>query len=45
LTVEVDKTKMDVLQTLSNNILYPHEEEITLKNKGKGAQIINIEEL
>jgi hypothetical protein len=45
LTVEVDKTKMDVLETLSNNILFPNEEEITLKNKGKGVQIINIEEL
>jgi SUMO ligase MMS21 Smc5/6 complex component len=45
LTVEVDKTKMDVFETLSNNILFPHEEEITLKNIGKGVQIINIEEL
>lgn len=44
-TVDVDKTNIDVLVTLSNNILFPHEEEITLKNKGLGSKIINIEEL
>ncbi len=44
-SVDVDKTNMDILQTLSNNILYPHEEEITLKNKGLGVNIVNIEEL
>jgi hypothetical protein len=44
-TVDVDKTNMDVLETLSNNILFPHEEEITLKNKGLGSKIINLEEL
>jgi len=36
---------VNVMETLSNNILYPHEEEITLKNKGMGVEIINIEEL
>ena len=44
-TVDVDKTNMDVLVTLSNNILFPHEEEITLTNKGLGSKIINLEEL
>ena len=44
-TVDVDKTNMDVLETLSNNILFPHEEEITLSNKGLGSKIINLEEL
>ena len=44
-TVDVDKTNMDVLETLSNNILFPHEEEITLTNKGLGSKIINLEEL
>jgi hypothetical protein len=33
------------METLSNNILFPIEEEITLKNKGKGSVILSIEEL
>ena len=45
LTVSAEKLMVDVMETLSNNILYPHEEEITLKNKGLGSKIINIEEL
>jgi hypothetical protein len=45
LTVETTKTKIDVMETLSNNILFPSEEEITLKNKGKGSVILSIEEL
>lgn len=45
LTVSADKSMVDVMETLSNNILYPHEKEITLKNEGYGANIITIEEL
>ena len=45
LTVSAEKLMVDVMETLSNNILYPHEEEITLKNKGVGVKIINVEEL
>ena len=45
LTVEADKDQIDILNTLHNNILYPHEEEITLKNKGRGVNIIKVEEL
>lgn len=45
LTVECNKRQMDVMETLSNNILYPHEEEITLSNKGYGCKILKIEEL
>ena len=45
LTVEVDKTKMDVVETLSNNILFPHEEKITLKNKGRGVKILSVTEI
>jgi hypothetical protein len=43
--VSAEKLMVDVMETLSNNILYPHEEEITLKNKGVGVKIINVEEL
>lgn len=45
LTVSVDKSMIHVMETLSNNILYPHEEEITLKNEGYGVTVIKIEEL
>ena len=43
MTIITKKTNIDVQQTLSNNILYPNEKEITLKNNGKGAKIINLE--
>ena len=33
------------METLNNNILYPNEEEITLKNKGKGATYLDIEKI
>lgn len=45
LTVEADKDQIDILNTLHNNILYPHEEEITLKNKGRGVEFIKVEKL
>lgn len=45
LTITVDKNKIDFDETITNNLMYPHEEEITLKNKGKGANIISLEEL
>ena len=35
---------IDVMETLSNNILYPHEEEITLKNYGIGAVVLDTKE-
>jgi hypothetical protein len=43
LTVKADKTLIDIPTTLSNNMQYPHENEITLKNKGKGAKIVKVE--
>ena len=43
ITVEVDKSKINVFDTISNNILYPNEKEITLKNKGYGLKIIKKE--
>lgn len=36
---------VDFVDTISNNILYPNENEITLKNKGKGIKIISIKKL
>ena len=43
LTVKADKSLIDVPNTLINNMKYPHENEITLKNKGNGAKIIKVE--
>ena len=43
ITVKADKSQIDVNQTLENNILYPNEHEITLKNGGKGVKILKIE--
>jgi hypothetical protein len=45
LTVTADNSLINVMETLSNNILYPHEKEITLKNEGYGSNVIKIEEL
>jgi hypothetical protein len=45
LTVSADSSMINVMETLSNNILYPHEKEITLKNEGYGVNLIKIEEL
>ena len=45
LTVKIKKDQIDIFNTLHNNILYPHEQEITLKNKGKGTELIDIEKI
>jgi len=42
ITVKAPKSEIDVMETLNNNILYPHEKEITLKDKGRGAQYLDI---
>lgn len=42
LTVKADKGLIDLKTTLSNNMTYPHENEITLLNKGKGAEIVDV---
>lgn len=42
-TVNAPKELIDINNSISNNILYPNEQEITLKNKGKGVEIISIE--
>ncbi len=43
LTVKADKNLVDAKTTLSNRIKYPHEKEISLKNKGVGAKIVKVE--
>lgn len=45
ITVKVNKDQIDILNTLHNNIMYPHEQEITLKDKGKGTTLIDITNL
>ena len=42
LTVKIKKDQIDIFNTLHNNILYPHEQEITLKNKGKGSELMDV---
>jgi mRNA-degrading endonuclease RelE of RelBE toxin-antitoxin system len=43
ITVKANKSMIDREETIKNRINYPHENEITLKNKGLGAKIIKIE--
>jgi hypothetical protein len=40
--VVAEKQMIDFFESIKNNILYPNEEEITLKNKGFGVRIIKI---
>ena len=40
--VKVQKQLIDFYESIKNNILYPNEQEVTLKNKGFGADIIEI---
>jgi len=44
-TVKAKKSMVDVMETLENNILYPNEKEITLKNKGNGVEIISTKKI
>ena len=44
-SVLAPKKLIDIQQTLENRILYPNEQEITLKNKGKGVEIVKIEKV
>lgn len=45
ITVKAPKNLIDFQETLENNILYPNEQEITLKNKGKGVDVISVTKL
>jgi hypothetical protein len=44
-TVKAPKELIDINQTIINNILYPNENEVTLKNKGEGVEIVSIRKL
>ena len=45
ITVLAPKSLIDVEETIFNNVLYPHENEVTLKNKGKGVKIDSIRKI
>ena len=45
ITAKIPKNEINLGETVRNNILYPHENEITVKNKGKNVKIIKIEEI
>lgn len=45
MTVIANKELIDVNSTIHNNILYPNENEVTLKNRGKGVEILSIKKL
>lgn len=45
LTILTPKELIDFIETIYNNLLYPHENEITLKNKGEGVKILSIKKM
>jgi hypothetical protein len=45
ITAKIPKKEVDLQEMLKNNILYPNEMEITVKNKGKNVKIVKIEEI
>ncbi len=45
MVVSADKKLIDVNSTIHNNILYPNENEVTLKNRGKGVEILSIKKV
>ena len=45
ITAKISKNEVDLQEMLLNNILYPNEHEITVKNKGKNVKIVKIEEI
>ena len=45
ITAEIPKNEVDIVETIKNNILYPNEMEITVKNKGKNVKILKIQEI
>ena len=45
ITAKIPKKEVDLQEMLINNILYPNEYEITVKNKGKNVKIVKIEEI
>ena len=45
ITVMSPKNLVDVNETIANRILYPNEQEITLKNKGRGVEVISVKKI
>lgn len=45
LKVKASKKLIDKNETILNNILYPNEKEITLKNKGRGIEVLSIKKI
>lgn len=45
MAVETSKSKIDFYETIRNNLAYPNEQEITLKNKGQGIKLISLDRL
>jgi hypothetical protein len=45
ITVHAKKSQMDVQDTLHSRVLYPHENEITLKEKGKGVEVLSLQKI
>lgn len=45
ITAKIPKKEVDLEEMVRNNILYPNEREITVKNKGKNVKIVKIEEI
>jgi hypothetical protein len=45
ITAKIPKKEVDLEEMIKNNILYPNENEITVKNKGKNVKIVKIEEI
>ena len=45
ITAKIPKKEVDLEEMIKNNILYPNEHEITVKNKGKNVKIVKIKEI
>ena len=45
ITANIPKNEVNVQETIHNNILYPQENEITVKNKGKNVEIVSVKEI
>jgi hypothetical protein len=45
ITAKIPKKEVDLQEMIKNNILYPNEMEITVKNKGKNVKIVKIQEI
>ena len=45
ITALAPKELVDIDQTIHNNLLYPNENEVTLKNKGEGVKIVSIRKI